>query len=364
MSPRCGRDASYVMCFASLGDYRLPVMQAVSKQLGDSLAVYTGSPPYDPSIKLLDARDIGAQQLRNKYLPGDILVQNVPIRHLISAKVVLMDLNPRVPHIWLTLAVRRALRRRTVLWGHAFPRRGASSRTGRIRLALAKCADALVTYTKQQAKEIEGLLPKAAVYPAPNALLSRQAMGFEPATGRTGILCVGRLEGEKKPSLLLEAFARLVAEGSDANLTFVGEGSEEPTLRRRTSQLGLSERVRFLGHVTDISILRREYARAVVSVSPGYVGLSLIQSLGFGVPMLISRNEHHSPEIEAAISGWNSVFFRTDDVAHLTECLIQFMNERGEWLSRGDAIASDAANRYSVEAMAEGLIAAMKGSLR
>lgn len=43
------------------------------------------------------------------------------------------------------------------------------------------------------------------------------------------------------------------------------------------------------------------YANALVSVSPGYVGLSLTQSLSFGVPMLIAIDEAHVPEIDAAL---------------------------------------------------------------
>ena len=53
--------------------------------------------------------------------------------------------------------------------------------------------------------------------------------------------------------------------------------------------LGIDRDVIFYGHVSEPSELRSVYGASVASLSPGYVGLSVTQSLGFGVPMIVSR---------------------------------------------------------------------------
>jgi glycosyltransferase involved in cell wall biosynthesis len=135
------------------------------------------------------------------------------------------------------------------------------------------------------------------------------------------ILYVGRLVEKKKVRLLLEGYIRaqkdsLLAE--NIRLVFVGAGTERQHLEARAEEAGVAHKVQFTGHVSDIAKLRDYYRRAICSVSPGYVGLSATQSFSFGVPMLIARDEFHSPEIEACKEGFNAGFFESDDVNALS----------------------------------------------
>ena len=100
------------------------------------------------------------------------------------------------------------------------------------------------------------------------------------------------------------------------------------------------------------------FGAAIVNVCPGYAGLSITQSYWFGVPTIIGRDELHSPEIEAAIDGENTVFFESDSVADLGRALETVVGERAMWLARGEAIAQACSERYSLEAMVDGLVSA------
>jgi len=91
-------------------------------------------------------------------------------------------------------------------------------------------------------------------------------------------------------------------------------------------------------------------------VSPGYVGLSLIQSLGFGVPMLIARDEPHAPEVEAAVEGENSFMFESDSVSALAELLVTMADDRASWLARRPALAESARRTYSIENMVRSFV--------
>ena len=93
-----------------------------------------------------------------------------------------------------------------------------------------------------------------------------------------------------------------------------------------------------------------------MSVSPGYVGLSLTQSLWFGVPALIARDEPHAPEIEAAKPGMNAVFFDSDEPEALGKALVDAFERRDLWLERAPAIAEACVRRYSLESMVDAIV--------
>ena len=137
---------------------------------------------------------------------------------------------------------------------------------------------------------------------------------------------------------------------------FVGDGPSRDAVQDRARASGLEDRVELAGHVADFHQLRVLYARALVSVAPGQVGLSLTQSLWFGVPALLPNDELHGPEIEAAEPGHNTAFFESDSPAALGRAILDFYAERDEWLARAPAIASACVERYSLEAMVDAIV--------
>ena len=113
--------------------------------------------------------------------------------------------------------------------------------------------------------------------------------------------------------------------------------------------------------MTDEGLLSDFYGRSIASVSPGYVGLSLTQSLGFGVPMVIARDEPHSPEIEAAIEGFNCLFFAPATVEALRDAMVAIAGDADTWVARRAAIAEESRRNYSVETMTDGFVSAIEG---
>ena len=104
-------------------------------------------------------------------------------------------------------------------------------------------------------------------------------------------------------------------------------------------------------------VLKLLYAGAACSVSPGYIGLSAIQSLAHGVPLLISSDEHHSPEIEACVPNVTAMFFPSNSVEGFSEALISFFKDYSVWSKKRCEIARFIADRYSFEAMVSGFVA-------
>ncbi len=68
---------------------------------------------------------------------------------------------------------------------------------------------------------------------------------------RPMIGAAGRLSPEKGYDVLLRAVQMLLQKGVDAELAIVGEGDQRPELERLAAELGIKERVSFLGYQAD-----------------------------------------------------------------------------------------------------------------
>jgi glycosyltransferase involved in cell wall biosynthesis len=92
-------------------------------------------------------------------------------------------------------------------------------------------------------------LPNA-ILKAPTTTPLREEVPTPPVSAR--LLYVGRLSPEKGVDVLLEAIARLRAEGNATPLVIVGDGQERAPLEAQVDQLRL-DAVEFVGHVPDAS---------------------------------------------------------------------------------------------------------------
>jgi glycosyltransferase involved in cell wall biosynthesis len=282
------------------------------------------------------------------------------VRQLVRMDVAIVEFNPRILSTWAILIVRRLMRRHTVLWGHAWSRSGPASPTDVLREMMRRLTTVVLVYTEQQRDQLMSKMPDARIVAAPNALYPRDEIAAcrtheRPAT----VLYSGRMVRSKKPGLLVEAYLMAVEAGlpSDMELVMVGAGPERAGAQKMADGHRSGDRVSFLGHVpaTDMAA---HYGRALISASPGYVGLSLIQSLSFGVPMLIARDEPHSPEIEAARPGTNAILVASDAPEEWRDALLAIADARDAWDARREAIAADCRDRYCVELMVQRIVEA------
>ena len=110
-------------------------------------------------------------------------------------------------------------------------------------------------------------------------------LGLAAATQR--IVSVGRLDSQKDPVLMFEAFARLVAAGRDVAWLVVGDGVLRAELQARVQREGLAGRVHFLGLKSAAQIALVLAAADVYALSSAYEGMpmALLEALGSGLPV-------------------------------------------------------------------------------
>lgn len=337
-------------------DYRAVFFDTIKEALGNRFELYSGDFYFQKSIKSADGTQ--KKSITNFYFFGRKLLFQFGVMHLLFRNdALVLEMNPRILSNWIMLICRKFMNKETILWGHAWPRDGQSSKTNRLRKTMQRLASCIVVYTNTQRKELVKVLPGKTILSATNSVISSKKMITNTDENVIkNILFVGRLVADKKPLFLLQSFHSIMESvPKSTSLIFAGEGPESDRLQQYIAEHNLEKRVFLMGHVGNYEELKKLYFQSLFSTSPGYVGLSAIQSFGFGVPMLVSKDENHSPEIEA-VTKLNSLLFKTDDISDCGKMMQQFFENKFYWVEKRTKITEDCKKKYSSENMAKTFI--------
>ncbi|WP_181032859.1 glycosyltransferase [Clavibacter michiganensis] len=345
------------MYLAVLPSYRRECIALVRRRFGSAIRLFVSSAHLDESVKTgIDPDDYQEVGMR-RLLGNRAFLQTGSWGDAIRSGTLVVDLNPRSVTAWMLLAVRAVLRRRTLVWGHLYPVLGASSVTARLRLLMRRVADGTITYTYSSRQQAQADLPGKPVWVAPNSLYPASEIVPVAAAASDSVLYVGRFAPAKKVDLLVRGFAELLHSTPGARLILIGGGETEPGVRELVDDLGLSAQVEMPGWLEGDAALRPYYERAFCTASPGFAGLGLTQSLGYGIPCAVARGERHSPEIELAETG-GVRWFNGDDAAALGSALKDLYHGRDQLPLT--SVSARVRELYSADAMAEGLAAALQ----
>ena len=105
------------------------------------------------------------------------------------------------------------------------------------------------------------------------------------------VLYLGRLKAYKSIHILLEAFRTVSGGRPDAELVIAGGGEEENRLRKRAEELGIADRVSFVGKVSEaakITLLQKAWVLVNPSMMEGW-GITSIEANACGTPVVASN---------------------------------------------------------------------------
>lgn len=141
------------------------------------------------------------------------------------------------------------------------------------------------------------------------------------------ILSVGRLERQKNYDTALKALAGLASQ--PFRYIVLGEGAERAALRSQATELGLSDRVEFLGHVADIQPWLVEADLFLMPSRWEGFGLAAVEAMNAGLPVIAADvpglREVTGPD------GVCARLVRPDDVVmlkHAVAALLQSSDQR------------------------------------
>ncbi|MBI2309955.1 glycosyltransferase [Candidatus Collierbacteria bacterium] len=145
-------------------------------------------------------------------------------------------------------------------------------------------------------------------------------------------LVVSRLVPYKRIDLAIKAYNRL-----KLPLVIVGTGSEEKSLKRLAGRT-----IKFTGYLTDQGLI--EYyrnARAIIMPQEEDFGLTAVEALSFGVPVISYK---HSGAAEMIKDGETGILFGEQSVNSLAEAIKKIKNVKFRPAERGPA--SPCTRRY------------------
>ncbi|KQX05666.1 MULTISPECIES: glycosyltransferase [unclassified Leifsonia] len=230
---------------------------------------------------------------------------------------------------WAILFARRFRRRPTYLWGQC-GRAGDRSLKRLFQEIMNRLAAGLLVYGEGEAAAArEWGTPASKVHVVRNATISNADVlarvdGAEryremrraaelASDGRMRLTFVGRVNADKRLSVLIEAGLALRERYPGISVDIVGEGDEFELLRRRFDQ----DFVHFHGWVYDRNRLDTIFEESTLVVSPQHMGLLAVDALRAGIPVLVPDNPQNASEVEALTLGVNSLTFKRSDAMSL-----------------------------------------------
>lgn len=133
--------------------------------------------------------------------------------------------------------------------------------------------------------------------------LLRKQLGVEEAS--RVLLFVGRLDSQKAPDLLIEAFKHLVSTHDDISLVLVGDGVMRESLVKQVAQNGLQSRVHFLGLLDRDKIANLMRGSDLFVMTSAYEGMpiALIEAIACGLPAVATPVGEIPRIIQSGING-------------------------------------------------------------
>lgn len=277
-------------------EYRIQFFEELAKEIGGFTLLHFGDSRRFENYPLINEVSAGIRKIGGiRIILG---LRNIVKEH--GVVIVIFD-----PH-WINCFLAPILypNKKIIYWGHGF---GRNKFINRIRLNLLKKAKALITYSQEGAEDfMNNNIEPAKIFVAPNTLWisNHEDLSFHK---KNSFLFVGRLQNRKNLKLFLYAFADSIAPLTrECYVNIIGDGEEEKKVLKEFVELfDLENHVNFIEGTTDDKILKMYFSQAYAYVSPGAVGLGVLHSFAYGVPVITMPDENHGPEFENIIHGQN-----------------------------------------------------------
>lgn len=223
------------------------------------------------------------------------------------------------------------LRKDFYWWSH-----GTSGKQGYfgklLRMPFYKLSNGIFVYTDKGKENLISMGIKPQNIQVIKNALNRKDYGFlnyditkvNKETHKFNILFCGRITAQKKLDVLFLAIHIVKTKfGDEINCTIVGGGNID-YYRVKAIELGIDKTIKFAGekYGNDVAPF---YLNADLFVYPGGIGLSIVQALSYGLPVITTDNHKlHGPEVELLINGVNGAFFKDNNASDLADKIVEW----------------------------------------
>jgi glycosyltransferase involved in cell wall biosynthesis len=195
-------------------------------------------------------------------------------------------------------------------------------------------------------------IPKGLVRCVFNGVTANEFDPVPKAEDATDLVYVGEFRHIKGADLLIDALARLHADGKPLTLTLAGDGEETAALKAQIEKLGLAHAIRFIGHVKA----RYGFSKGRLLVVPSrgdsmpYV---VIEAGAAGIPM-VAANVGGIPEI---FGEHTDALFAPNIIGAMADAIEIALEDPEAAQARARALRERIFLHFSQKAMVEGVLA-------
>ena len=163
------------------------------------------------------------------------------------------------------------------------------------------------------------------------------------------VIAIGRYTAQKGFDLLLEAW-KIVSEKAEGwDLLLVGDGEDKEMLKRKCTELGITDRVCFTMPTSDVISAYKQ--ASIYALSSRFEGMPLVllEAMHMGLP-LVAFNCEYGPS-ELITNGYNGLLVENGQTVQLAEALLDLIqdDEKRTAMSKNALIASE---KYSINSVA------------
>lgn len=286
--------------------------------------------------------------------PGrDIVVINGDIRELSS--------------VWSALKAKMAGIK--VLWWAQHRGSSSTNLSTAVRLFVSKLlSDVFICYTRTGLEYlVEKGFSRSRVFATGNTIDQRpirEAIDYWTTErladfqGRVGIvgkklfLCCGYMRTKVRLDLFIRAMSSDALK--DVVLAVIGDGEMKNSYIELARALGVDSRIIWRPATHDQNEMAPWFLSAKAFVYPGAIGLSILHSLSYGLPVITHGNEEHQmPEFEVMEDGKTGCIFPEGDVEGLVNACVKILADKERLSEMSKYSQKVAFGKYSMSQMVE-----------
>ena len=150
----------------------------------------------------------------------------------------------------------------------------------------------------------------------------------------------------KRVDVNIRATAAAVARGADVALVVAGDGDQRGELESLAAELGISDRVRFLGMRPDVPALMASSDLFVHAAPFEPFGIVCIEAMACGIPVVVPDGGGIG---EAVVDGVTGFVYQTLDHEALANAIVRLADDRALRATMGAAALAHVGARFTVE---------------
>lgn len=181
--------------------------------------------------------------------------------------------------------------------------------------------------------------------------------------GKDSLLFIGTLYMEKGLQQLLDAYKAASSQNPDLlSLTIVGGGNQFDVVKNWVVDNNLTEKIHLTGPIYDQHEKAQIFAKSIACISPLQAGLSVLESMGYGVPFITSSDAITGGEAFNITN--EETGLRLDDITKLTDVITEISANPQKFIEMGKKAYSHYWTCRRPEDMAKGLSDAIEYVLK